>query len=279
MMRERGVRSYPESIRMKSERIEWRDLVVMRPVDGLAECFHPLGWLIASWTFAAFAIWPLAIAASFMFFLTALRLNHEAIHGNLGFGPHGHRRILHALSLVMLGSNHAVAFNHLRHHRHLGTPQDVEGKAGRMTLFRVLAYGPCFPFENHRNAWRDGGAVHRRRMLMDAGLNLAMIGTAIGSRLGFLTYHVAMMLVAQCLTAFFAVWITHHDCAPGQVARTQRAPLINWLSYNMFLHREHHLFPAVPVRRLGVVAQHLHAVGAILVFNWFCPSRFSGKPI
>ena len=39
----------------------------------------------------AVTIWPLAALASFMLFLTALRLNHEAIHHNLGFTPRAHR--------------------------------------------------------------------------------------------------------------------------------------------------------------------------------------------
>jgi fatty acid desaturase len=67
------------------------------------------------------------------------------------------------------------------------------------------------------------------------------------------------------------VWITHHDCAPGDVARTQRAAWINLLTYNMFLHREHHLYPAVPVRRLGVVAARLEAAGANLGIRLVLP--------
>lgn len=239
--------------------IVWRDLVPMRRLDGMIECLHPVPWLAASLILAGTGYWPWAAACSFMFFLTALRLNHEAIHGNLGFGARGHRWVLHGLSGLMLGSNSAVAFNHLRHHRFLGTEGDLEGGCGRMRLTEVLAYGPRFPIEMHRAAWRIGGAGLRRRMRIDAGLNLAMLALALLVPLW--RYHVAAMLVAQCLTAFFAVWITHHDC-PDHVARTQRQPLINWLSYNMFLHHEHHLFPAVPVRRLGILQRRLQAAAA-----------------
>jgi fatty acid desaturase len=66
------------------------------------------------------------------------------------------------------------------------------------------------------------------------------------------------MLVAQCLTAFFAVWITHQGCDDsGLVARTQRSRLVNFLSYNMFFHLEHHMFPGVPVKRLPELAERL----------------------
>lgn len=236
--------------------IRWRDLVPMRVIDGWVECAHPLPWLAASLLLAGAGYWFGAVPCSFMFFLTALRLNHEAIHGNLGFGARGHRAVLHGLSALMLGSNSAVAFNHLRHHRFLGTKGDLEGGAGRMRLAQVLAYGPRFPLEMHRAAWRLGGARLRRRMRIDAALNAALLALALA--VPVLRYHVAAMLVAQCLTAFFAVWITHHDC-PDHVARSQHQPWINWLSYNMFLHHEHHLFPAVPVRRLGILQRRLHA--------------------
>lgn len=243
--------------------VTWRDLTTMRPIDGLVECCHPLPWLTASWVAAAMTLWPVAAAASFMFFLTALRLNHEAIHGNLGFRPRGHRLVLHGLSALMLGSNNAVAFNHLQHHRHVGTPDDIEGACGRMSALQVIVHGPSFPIRMHHAAWQDGGRAVQRRMLIDLALNLAAAGLALASAfavgLQFLIYHLAAMTVAQCLTAFFAVWITHHDCAPGEIARTQRAPLINFVTYNMLLHLEHHLFPGVPVRRLTILGRRIAA--------------------
>jgi fatty acid desaturase len=241
-------------------RVQWRDLVAMRRRDGLAECLHPVPWLLASWWLAGQGLWLLAPACSFMFFLTALRLNHEAIHFKLGFGTVGHRHVLHVLSAFMLGSNHAVAFNHMRHHNHLGTAKDVEGKCGRMSGLRVLAYGPLFPVEMHLCAWQQGGPALRRRMLVDLGLNGAFIGIAIVTGSQTLFYHLAAMACAQSLTALFAVWITHRGCdGEHLVARTQRSPLLNLVTYNMFLHLEHHLFPSVPVRRLGRLAARIDA--------------------
>jgi fatty acid desaturase len=232
----------------------------MRPLDGFTECLHPLPWLAGSWWLAGHGVWTGAAACSFMFFLTALRLNHEAIHGNLGFRPEGHRRVVHALSLLMLGSNSAVAFNHLQHHARIGTPDDVEGKCGRVSMLRVLAYGPLFPLELHAGAWRRGGPELRRRMLVDLALNVAMMAAAILSASPALSFHLLAMACAQSLTAFFAVWITHRHChGEALVARTQRSRLINFASYNMFFHLEHHLFPGVPVRRLGRLAARIDA--------------------
>src|SRR3954451_3636612 len=129
--------------------VAWRDLVPMRRIDGCRECLHPLPWLLGSWLCAGQAVWPAAAAFSFMFFLTALRLNHEAIHGNVGLGRRGHAWLLPLLSALMLGSNSAGAVNHPKHPAHPGDARDLEGKAGRMGPVRGLAYGSLFPFETH----------------------------------------------------------------------------------------------------------------------------------
>ncbi|MFX8024353.1 fatty acid desaturase, partial [Acinetobacter baumannii] len=81
-------------------------------------------------------------------------------------------------------------------------------------------------------AWRHGTPALRRRMRIDFALNLAAIAAALATLHPVLLYHVAAMLVAQCLTALFAVWITHHDCAEDDIARTQRSPLVNFATYN-----------------------------------------------
>ncbi len=252
-----------DPIRLKRavRRVKWRDLAEMRPGDGLIECLHPIPWLIAGLVLFHYGYWPVAFAAEFMFFLTALRLNHEAIHHNLGFGPAGHQIVLHTLSTVMLGSNHSVAFNHLRHHRHINTADDLEGKAGKMSLWRVLLYGPLFPFECHIAALREGGPAWRRKVLIDLGLNLVMPAFAFGIGMDFVIWHWIAMLLAQCFTALFAVWITHRGCSESAlVARTQRGRMVNAVSYNMFFHLEHHLFPGVPVKRLPELAERLEAV-------------------
>lgn len=255
--------------------VTWRDLVPMRRRDGLIECLHPLPWLALSLTAAQFALWPLAALASFLFFLTALRLNHEAIHHNLGFGPRGTRRVLHVLSALMLGSNSSVAFNHLHHHARIGTADDIEGQCGHMKLWQVLLYGPRFPLETHLYGWRHGGPQLRRRMLIDAALNAITIGLALATLWQPLLYHIAAMLAAQCLTAFFAVWITHHGCQDGPVARTQRGRLLNLVSYNMFFHLEHHLFPAVPVSRLPRLAARIDRLAPNFAARMVVPAKLA----
>ncbi len=97
-------------------------------------------------------------------------------------------------------------------------------------------------------------------MLVDLALNAAILSAAILSASTALSFHLLAMVGAQSLTAFFAVWITHRHCHEEElVARTQRSRLINLATYNMFFHLEHHLFPGVPVRRLGRLAARIDA--------------------
>jgi len=78
----------------------------------------------------------------------------------------------------------------------------------------------------------------------------------------WLRYHVAAMAAGQCLTAFFAVWTVHHGCERrrGPIARTIRGRVKALISYEMFFHVEHHLYPTVPTCRLPLLAKRLDAV-------------------
>lgn len=233
------------------------DLLGISRWQTIVELTLPLPWLALSWALYASALWPLGALASFMFFLCALRLNHEAIHSNLGMPRCGDQFVIHLLSALMLGANSSIAWSHLQHHRHAMGPGDIEGHCGYMSATEVLLYGPRFPIDLIRGAWVRGGAKWQRRILRD-GIGVALMVALclfIGSRM--LLLHLAAMGVAQCLTAFFAVWIIHQGTADsGLAGRSQRGPLAR-VAYLMFYHREHHLFPQVPVSRLPDLAARL----------------------
>jgi len=93
--------------------VEWRDLAAATPADAIRELVFPLPWLAGSLVLAELELYPLALIASFVFFLTGLRVVHGAFHYSLGLPRRATDCVMFAYSLVMLGSMHAVQWNHL----------------------------------------------------------------------------------------------------------------------------------------------------------------------
>lgn len=239
--------------------VEWRDLVPVRRVEVLAEPLLPATWLAASLVLDGFSHSLLALGCSFFFFLTGLRLVHNAFHTALGLSRRTTDIVLWIMSLVMLGSMHAVQYNHLRHHKLNLGEGDVEGRSAEMPAWRALLFGPAFPILLHVTALRQGNA--RLRMIVWGQLLMSVIWIASVFDVlhsSVLRYHVGAMLVGQCMTAFFAVWIVHHHCDRSHhLARTVHHRIKNRLSFNMFLHIEHHLFPRVPTCHLPELSRRI----------------------
>jgi fatty acid desaturase len=167
-----------------------------------------------------------------------------------------------AFSLAMLGSMHAVQWNHLRHHRHCLAEHDIEAMGARRSAWSALLLGPRFPIRLHCAALAGAAAAQRRWIAAELGGNLAVAGLVFGLLVpGALWYHVAAMAAGQCMTAFFAVWTVHHGCSrTGPLARTVRNRFRAAITFSMFFHLEHHLFPQVPTARLHILARRLDAV-------------------
>ena len=126
-----------------------------------------------------------------------------------------------------------------------------------MTRLEGACLWPAFPVDLNRAAWRSGSRRWRRLVAADWLCVAAFAGPCLAAGLPFLQLHLAAMATAQCLTAFFAVWVTHQGTlASGLAGRSQRGSLAR-AAYLMFYHREHHLFPRVPVHRLPELAARL----------------------
>ena len=242
--------------------VEWKDLTALSRVETAKELTLSLPWLALSLYLAGRELYPLAAVASFVFFLTGLRQVHDAHHYNLGLSRAATEWVMFGLSIAMMGSMHAIQFNHLRHHKHCLDEEDVEARSAGMPWWRALLWGPVFPVLLHATALRK---APRRKLAWICGELLANVA-AVGLVLVVvparpLQYHIAAMAVGHCLTAFFAVWTVHHDCDRAHdVARTLRNPLKSAVVFDMFFHVEHHLFPRVPTCHLPELARRLDAV-------------------
>jgi fatty acid desaturase len=247
------------------EQVEWRDLCDLSRFEVAYEVAIYLPWLVASCTFAwlgssGSALWFVpALASSFMFFLCGLRQVHNAFHYAVGVTPRGHEWMMFVLSPLMMSAMHAVQWNHLRHHRHCMDDDDVEAMSARMPGWKALITGPQFPVRLHHAALTMAKPRIKNWIYLELAAIAAMVVLAFGMLdYAWLQYHVIAMTIGQCFSAFFAVWTVHHDCDRTHfIARTLRNSAKSFVSYDMFYHVEHHLFPAVPTCHLHRLAKRL----------------------
>ena len=239
--------------------IQWRDLTRLTTIEVIAELILPLPWLFASLYLAHQGWYVLALGCSFIFFLTGLRLVHGAYHYTLGVARAGCEWVMLVLSVLMLGSMHAIQINHLQHHKHCMDDEDVEAMSARMNAIQAILVGPLFPILLHRNALRLARPRQLRWIYAELLLGGAWVAVVFALlNVPALKYHVIVMALGQCLTAFFAVWTVHHDCDRSHyIARTLRGRLLTMITFDMFYHVEHHLFPQVPTCHLPQLAQRL----------------------
>ncbi len=243
--------------------VAWRDLVPLSTAEKMWELTLRLPWLGLSLWLYQVGWWRLGAMASFYFFLTGLRQSHNAQHYSLGLSHRIQDTILFILSGLMLASMHAVQVTHLHHHRHCLAEADVEGATARKAWWRALLEGPLFIGRLHWFAWQLAGRVKRRWILAELAVMAAWLGLVFGVfKWPAWRWHAGAMLVGECFAAFFAVWTVHHDCdSDAAIGRTQRGRWWTALTYSMFLHAEHHLFPAVPTIHLARLAERLDAAG------------------
>jgi fatty acid desaturase len=275
-----GEEGYHISKDPRVKAVQWRDLVQVNWFQAFKETTLSFPWIAA--TLACFwmaqssgnLLWVGgALFCAFYLFLTGLRQVHCAYHYSIGISRRGCDLLMSFLSIAMTGSMHVVQLCHLHHHRHNMTDEDVEGFTGKLKWWQAILVGPYFPLKLHWFALKTAKPNQRRWIYFELALNV--VWTAFVAVMVFafnqwwLGLYLVTMWVAQCGTGFFAVWTVHHGCEEKHhIARTQRGWFKNFISYQMFHHIEHHLFPAVPTchwaklgKRLDEAAPELRTKG------------------
>ncbi|REC46611.1 fatty acid desaturase [Chryseobacterium pennipullorum] len=238
--------------------VEWKDLRKLSVSEMLIENNISLPWLFISLCLAYNEYYWMALPFSGFYFLTALRQVHNGFHNSLGTGKFLTWLSLYLNSITMMASIHAVKFNHIRHHKFCLSEEDYEGKSASMKWYEAILYGPVHMFLIHRITFKKANMKYRKNM----GLELVSIAFLMAIvwyfQINFLMYHVLVMIAGEFLMAFFAVWTVHHDTHENpNIARTQRGFWKNKLTFSMFYHMEHHLFPAVPTIKLPELADRI----------------------
>ena len=238
-------------------KVHWRDLTHLNTWEVFIENTLSIPWLVSSLILAYQELYLLAIPCSAFFFLTTLRQVHSGFHNTLGLSKSATRVNLFINSILMLSSMHAIKFNHLRHHRYNLKEDDYEGRAAKLNWYQAILYGPIHVFLIHKSPFSLDAKRYTLWVILELIAVFIFISFVFKFKVYFLIYHLAIMTLGELLAAFFAVWSVHHGCNEAQVARTQRTPWKNKLTYNMYFHLEHHLFPAVPTIKLPQLAHRI----------------------
>jgi len=240
------------------KKVQWKDLRHLSIGELLIENNLTIPWFVASIFLAYQELYFLALPFSAFFFLTALRQVHNGFHQALGTNKFLTWLTLYINSVLMMVSIHAVKFNHLRHHKYCLEENDYEGKSAKMTWYGAILYGPIHTFLIHKVTWQLGGKSYKINLLLELVSIAIFAGFVFYFQVHFLIYHIIIMIIGEFLMAFFAVWTVHHHTHENpNFARTQRTFWKNWLTFNMFYHLEHHLFPAVPTIKLPELAKRI----------------------
>lgn len=239
-------------------KVKWKDLRKLSTREMLIENNLTIPWFVISLTLAYYKYYLFALPFSGFFFLTGLRQVHNGFHNSLGTNRFLTWLSLYINSILMIVSIHAVKFNHLRHHKYCLSEEDYEGKSAGMTWYGAILYGPIHVFKIHQVTWRIGNKKYRQNMVLELISIFIFSFVAFYFQIHWLIYHIIVMIIGEFLMAFFAVWTVHHDTHDNpNFARTQRTGWKNKLTFSMFYHLEHHLFPAVPTIKLPELVKRI----------------------
>ncbi len=266
--------------------VAWQDL---RQLSGLQITYNlvlPYPFLLLSWWLASQSLYLLACIASYLFFAAAFRQAHDGYHHSLGVSKNVITGLLLLLSVLLLTSLHSIRASHMEHHRDPLGDNDVEGNLAKMRWWQALLGGITYRLDIYRQGLMLSSLTNRRWAWLEFSLIAVVIIIALTFTLcsilntitptyaklvQVLDYHLLTMLLANASVGIIAVWGVHHDC-DETVARTERYPLVNLLTFNLLYHVEHHLFPAVPSNHLPELAKRLDVIAPQLTNQHVLPS-------
>ncbi len=242
------------------KKVAWKDLRTLSIKEMLIENNLTIPWFVISMALAYYGYYFLALPFSMFFFLTSFRQVHNGFHNSLGTNKFLTWLTLYLNSILLMVSLHAVKFNHIRHHKYCLSDEDFEGKSAGMSWYGAILYGPVHMFLIHKVTNQLANNNYRRNMFFELSSIAVFTALIFYFNIHILIYHIIVMILAEFMMAFFAVWIVHHDTRDEpDFARTQRSEWKNKITFSMFYHLEHHLFPAVPTIKLPELAKRIDA--------------------
>ena len=265
--------------------VEWQDLRQLTRCQIVYNTILPYPLLLLSWWFASQSWYVLACGASYLFFAAAFRQAHDGYHHSLGTGKRVTTALLLLLSVLLLTSLHSIRATHMEHHRDPLGDSDMEGSLAKLSWWQAMLGGVTYRLDIYRQGLRLSSQRNQRIIWLEFGLialvimvTLTLMGltlfnvSAITLSAQVLMYHLLIMMLANASVGIIAVWGVHHDC-DETIARTERNPVVNLLTFNLLYHVEHHLFPAVPSNHLPELAKRLDRAAPHLTKQHVLPDK------
>ncbi|MDO4250946.1 MAG: fatty acid desaturase [Moraxella sp.] len=240
------------------QQIDWQDLRHLNLWQKTYNIALPFIFLGLSWGCVHQGHLLIACVLSYFFTITAYRLGHDLYHRALGVHHHLATMLLLLISLVSFSSLHSMRYSHLEHHRNPLGEHDEEGYLAHGTWWQALLGGLWFRYRIYKHGYRLAPRREQYKILFESLLIVGVAIMAWYAQVEVLIYQFVVMFVINACAGVFAVWGLHHDC-DDTIARTERNPIINALTFGLFYHVEHHLFPAVPTEHLPKLAKRLDA--------------------
>lgn len=266
--------------------VEWQDLRQLKCGQVAYNVILPYPFLLLSWWFASQSWYVMAGGASYLFFAAAFRQAHDGYHHSLGTNKRTTTTILLLLSVLLMTSLHSIRATHMAHHRDPLGASDIEGRLAKGSWWQALLGGITYRLDIYRQGLRLSSRRNQTLAWFEFGL-IALVGLAsvlvnvsaipaLALLAQVLMYHLLTMMLANASVGIIAVWGVHHDCEET-IARTERNPWVNLLTFNLLYHVEHHLFPAVPSNHLPKLAKRLDVVAPQLTKARVLPSMTTVK--
>jgi beta-carotene hydroxylase len=208
-----------------------------------------------------------ALAMIPVLYATSLTLVHHCVHGSLRLPNWLRQASLFIGGALALNSGHALVITHTNHHETSLDLDDPEGFIETVPWKRLPVEAVMFRYRLWAWAWRQNRS--HRTIAAEVALH---IGAVASAPVGFVLTGswqwasvVAMLWASDVVFAVLA----------GKGAQTNwgrpiatplviiRCHLSRCLLISHNWHLEHHLYPQLPLFRLGVVADELDALGGI----------------
>ena len=145
----------------------WRDLTRLSNGETLGELLPPLPWLLLALAAGHADIFLVTVLATWLVFMTGLRITHNAFHRSLGLSARANDWVMFAISVLLGGAMHAIEYTHLYHHRHCLADDDIEGRISRYRFVPALLSSPLYPVHIHLTALRKGSVRQRRWIILE----------------------------------------------------------------------------------------------------------------